>query len=1113
MGAADGNGRALQLSRRRFLVVGGTGVAATGLGSQFQTVLTAAAQEPTFTLDLVRREDMALLTFEFHNLSLSTDGETPELTRVDTGQQSLVVVHLGSQHLMEQPLQEENDDPEPELEPIGELHSKAVGPSRLVFLVPNTVKSFPYTEDGLFEWWRWVMQVHARALAPDAPIPDDLPDLEVHTPPADLQTDLLLVDWLHLSPDGLATWLHPARPITRAGRTELWHTTLRLRDEDGRPDTSHNSPTVRAISADKPDPVSEQVTFPVLRPTGQETVPEQIVRATTQYDLNPPEPDAPPVIVPVTADLLLLSAIGSSVDLAGNWDRAQGLSIAKWLHRSTLGRDNYVRVETYGFLFPFGHRATLISETQRKVASNGVAYLFQRRFIVVKEPVKTYPGYRDATYEGRRSPFTEARLTTTVTPNLPSAGWDYIPGSNDASFWVPTQDPATQTVTDLPFPIVATDWEGKTVEFSAPLVYVDATEAVAHQALYDLVDAYNDYETLGKPNPNEDEQLLNARRTVTMSGEKVAFATPAEPGDTAYPTNTLYLGAFNYDIPIPTNPTNPDTHSDEQKDLVRKDRPNFYPAMIAAKVRLAAVEALGQLGNDPYIAYEPAYTDPSAALAADNKSDAFARVQANITTLGQVIDHLLDDSVVVESPAEVGVRFGGSGGPGADKVGGVALPDLKVGALSRTFGPLSGSVDAITEMATGEFDPKDFFPESAKLLGGINLREVISDLLKIGEGGGGPTIITTLEYSDGDGAPPTAVVTTLDWAPRVFGPDQKPPPTEEPEHVLSLVPYGSDGRHATMRLHGEFRTVFGGDSTSLIQGELRDFTLELIEPKDDLNFIALSFKRFAFEQRGDAKPTFDPDIDQVRFKGPLSFINTLQQYLASLGGPSIDLQPSGVSVGYTLEIPSVAVGVFSLQNMSFSAGLTLPFDGSEIIGKFGFCSPENRFLVSVLIFGGGGYFTLELSTSGLRKLEAAIEFGGVLALNIVIASGSLSVMAGIYFKLERNDATNDYEVTLAGYLRAVGKLSVLGLITITAEFYLALEYESADNSIEGIAILKVTVEVLFFSKTVELEVRKKFAGPGGNAAARTLAAAPSRHEFGDVMSQSDWNDYVEAFAG
>src|SRR5690606_28985618 len=112
------------LSRRRFLIIGGAGTAAAGLGAELRPALTAAAAEPTFTLDLVRREDMAVLTFEFHNLSLNTDGPAPILDRVDATQPAMVLVRLGSQHLMEQPTSAANGEPNRSEEHTSELQSR-----------------------------------------------------------------------------------------------------------------------------------------------------------------------------------------------------------------------------------------------------------------------------------------------------------------------------------------------------------------------------------------------------------------------------------------------------------------------------------------------------------------------------------------------------------------------------------------------------------------------------------------------------------------------------------------------------------------------------------------------------------------------------------------------------------------------------------------------------------------------------------------------------------------------------------------------------------------------------------------------------------------------------
>ncbi len=61
-----------------------------------------------------------------------------------------------------------------------------------------------------------------------------------------------------------------------------------------------------------------------------------------------------------------------------------------------MGRDGYVRVAYPGFLFPFGHRCFLVKITEREIKHRDtpVAYLWQRWFIIVRQPTRTYPADR-----------------------------------------------------------------------------------------------------------------------------------------------------------------------------------------------------------------------------------------------------------------------------------------------------------------------------------------------------------------------------------------------------------------------------------------------------------------------------------------------------------------------------------------------------------------------------------------------------------------------------------------------------------------------------------------------------------------------------------------------
>ena len=82
------------------------------------------------------------------------------------------------------------------------------------------------------------------------------------------------------------------------------------------------------------------------------------------------------------------------------------------------------------------------------------------------------------------------------------------------------------------------------------------------------------------------------------------------------------------------------------------------------------------------------------------------------------------------------------------------------------------------------------------------------------------------------------------------------------------------------------------------------------------------------------------------------------------------------------------------------------------------------------------YFaTLVADDRHFSQIEAAIEFGGNISLNLGVASGGVCVMAGIYFRMEADAAS------LTGYFRLEGHVDVMGLITASLELYLELRYE------------------------------------------------------------------------
>ena len=77
------------------------------------------------------------------------------------------------------------------------------------------------------------------------------------------------------------------------------------------------------------------------------------------------------------------------------------------------------------------------------------------------------------------------------------------------------------------------------------------------------------------------------------------------------------------------------------------------------------------------------------------------------------------------------------------------------------------------------------------------------------------------------------------------------------------------------------------------------------------------------------------------------------------------MSSTGIDAGYTLSIPTVAVGAFSLQNISLAPKITVPFFGDSVVIGFAFCSKDNPFVLTVYIFGGGGWFEIDIAPNGL----------------------------------------------------------------------------------------------------------------------------------------------------
>lgn len=529
-----------------------------------------------------------------------------------------------------------------------------------------------------------------------------------------------------------------------------------------------------------------------------------------------------------------------------------------------------------------------------------------------------------------------------------------------------------------------------------------------------------------------DAYATTTDRGSEIHGRKIAYADPAA-GDTLLRTTGLLFGAQLLST-APPFPVAP-----------------FVPVLASAVVTVPALEHLLGVSSPVTIELYAGYL--AGGL------DAHAGVYADITS------------------GAVPVQWS------ADKAGGLATPNLSLTALSARKGLVSGKAD---DAAAGIIKPSEFFGDlGAKLFGTIPL----SDLIPVDHLGGADAATCAPEIRSQllpDAKSPQTIVTRIKWAPVL-----------QDYSAGALTVHFDAGSALTLDVKLSRSLAAGGAASSQAKGELKFFWLTFE------NVIGLKIDSLKFTSENGQKSLVVaklPSSKPVQFIGALSFVQQLADVLPPglFGGlgPSIELQPTKLRVTYTIGLPPIAIGVFSLEHIAIMVGLDLPYLDGKPAFEFAFASRGSPFLLTVECLGGGGFVHVVVDADGVQMVEGALEFGGKLSFDIGVASGGVHAMAGIYFQLK-----SDYtEVT--GFVDIGGEVSVLGIISISIDLNLSLSYEDAGGkqSIKGRATLTVSIHVLFFSVSVELSVEKRFgSGPGDP-------------RVGQVLEAADWSSYAAAFA-
>lgn len=887
---------------------------------------------------------------------------------------------------------------------------------------------------------------------------------------------------LEIRPHDALTWLNDTAPkvltIARERSTELWHTRLASYNifGDGEPD--HRSKLSKFVRVTK-NLATTTISPPLSGgPLGDRA---KILSNANTFDTVTGS-TGKVVKAPVSADLVLLSSLGASLDLHGRWP---GANLTAWDHRATLGRDNYVRTVHAGWIVPYRHPATVIKETYRLmrkragVPATTEAILVKTLTLIIGDPVANTSllEWRSAgtPTKGAPFPFTEVRCAQITTSGL--VGDDTITSTGG----VPrTRVHGSDSPLRLPF--VGTDHNGNEIPFTSAVWFEPAANPVIP--------------IRGVPRWTKWNQELTPVRTATVPNLATAVAPEHvdHPGLTTLPLVGMVLGVEPIEGLLPP-----------------------WRPVASVEANLPGISALAGAPGEPVAhAYDSSY------LANENN----------------------DGGVVLR-------RFAGAeaDAPSIDpkNSGGLVPMPAYQGMSSKVGAVMAHSSAALTELVTGPPDIASIFGD-LKLIGTLTLKQII------------PNLIDELGDTVDDALAAIPGVTHESRDGRMFIDMDLTFPLQ----FFRLGPLAFQPGGEPLRLKAHAEAGAGGPAETSVDARLRKAAIEFA------GIIALPIVEMRAQWQSGAQPVFTFEIDNTRFLGPLAFLQPLSDFVALGSADSSSAPTEGTSKAYSdrtgtlvaapsieraggaaegvdafiddvglhlvadFSVPDVAVGVFTLSGLNFGVGVDLPFGGGLEVHAF-FASFTNPFTLTFGGFGGTGFVDIVIGEGGLKRATASLGVAATVGVDLVVASGSLSVNVGVVLILDESESG----LALQAFFRISGSISIPLIATVSVVFELVLEFRpgvgGAPSKLTGTATFLIKVDTLIFDEEVEARVSRTFkGGPSlprlgededpfapSSAGPRAVTAGADRTLAGDEETPtfrtthpdaSTWQAYAAAFA-
>ncbi|ESY64015.1 hypothetical protein X743_32150 [Mesorhizobium sp. LNHC252B00] len=1025
-----------------------------------------------FSISVRRPEDLLVLGYDFVNLRIERHNSQAELRQVNTIGPSFVIITFPPQHIAEEAFYEKDTECGPGASPVDPppIRSRIAGESRLVFRIPPTVRSIPFTMEGLLDWRDWLLE-----RVPAARHTNGIAEPEWN------RTAIEVPYRLHLSVDGEATWDHAASPVVHHGRTELWHTRLGIPNR-ARQILRYGDPRSRLVAVWSPDfgkvdantdPAVARLPF---RTSLTRIDRHEIVRLTH---------DSTVCAEPAKADLLMLSSYGAWLRVEGIWPQAPGRSfttLEKWEQSITMGRDQRAKIVRRAYLYPFGHQVTLVTETVRKpetfpFGNNNeeiyTAYLRQHTFVAIKERERRFP---DPT-ENPLLPFRVITILDDRTPNLDDpdeVGGGGIATWKSKAFW------PTVCGRHHEFRVRTIDWAGNVQEFTAPLVVVAAAEqddGGQPQIVKILADVWPAYDAAA------------TERYRQASGQTLAVGRSRQKGDTELETLTIALNGELLPYTAPGNPTSCIPYEGGGRP------PPFRPRIDEIEARVPAINKLAPGGSGT------AWFRPVDPEEIGNTAELFAAISRSTKPQANFHD-------------------------ATDRSGGIVAPTPNIDALSRLYGAVNAAIipagNLPSAMATAglpSFDPLSFFDPNATVLS-IPLGQIVS-AMRLGFGAEVPATVSLLTEG---GEVPAQISYYLNWETRSLKNWPEADPIFEVRDGTRLTIQGggyawlTDGVEPKFSMHGaleafKVNVVYGG--------------IGFVVHFRSVTFTSGTGQKTAFDidiETVDFKGAILEFVNTLR-----SFLSFLDGDNAL--GLKVDVQPDGVTISVPpLTIPPLQMGAFSLEQLLITNSCRLSFHKQPIIFRFDFSTCDAPCIVGIGVLAGTCFFAIEVDAQRIRAIEAAIEFGAYKSLNFGgVAQGTVYVLGGVCYKSRSVTAAgrpDSSEILFSAYVRAGGCVTALGFISISIEILVSLNARSSggETSMWGTTSCSYSVKIGFFRREFTVTYTQQFQGSSTAHDAKTIMSVTSESNahretqrangslLSGQVSFADWKEYSQAFA-